>query len=94
MIRDEARQILNQEMDRLSALPYSFFKNWVDTKHVEVLTRTGQSGAEYQLEIESHWDGKEGGSLRVLIGIDDGHFHGAFKPLSVDFIIAPNTAAP
>jgi hypothetical protein len=49
----------------------------------------GSSGTKYQLEVDVNWDDRPGGNIRVLGAIDDGGSR-AFKPLTHDFILAPN----
>jgi hypothetical protein len=49
----------------------------------------GVSGTRYQVEITAFWDSGKPGNLRVLAAIDDGGWR-AFKPLSTDFIMAPD----
>jgi hypothetical protein len=42
------------------------------------------------VEVLALWDeGRPGGNLRVMVSIDDGGWR-AFKPLTEDFIIAPD----
>ena len=55
----------------------------------EVAEMAGASGTEYQVEISAFWDSGKPGNLRVCARVDDGGWR-AFKPLSVDFIIAPD----
>lgn len=43
----------------------------------------------YQLESEVLWDGNAGGDIRVLVAVDGGGVS-AFKPLTGDFILAPD----
>lgn len=50
----------------------------------------GASGAEYCVEIQGVWDNGKPGDLRILVGIDDGGFRAAFRPMSDDFIMAPD----
>lgn len=57
-----------------------------DSEHRTV---AGESGANYQVEVQALWDGPELGHLRVMISIDDGGWR-AVKPLSTDFIVAPD----
>ena len=47
------------------------------------------SGRSYQVEVEVFWDGRPGGALRVRGSIDDGGRR-ALRPLSDDFILAPD----
>jgi hypothetical protein len=55
----------------------------------QVAELRGASGVTYQLEVEVHWDGRPGGAVHVLGSIDDGGWR-AFRPLSDDFILAPD----
>jgi len=55
----------------------------------QVTKTDGPSGAKYQVEVEVHWDDRPGGNIRVLGAIDDGGPR-AFKPLTHDFILAPD----
>ncbi len=57
----------------------------------QVTKADGPSGAKYQLEVEVYWDDRPGGNVRVLGAIDDGGRR-TFKPLTHDFILAPNGA--
>jgi hypothetical protein len=43
----------------------------------------------YSLEIQFFWDAKPDGAVRVIGSIDDGGWR-AFRPLSDDFIRAPD----
>ncbi len=46
----------------------------------------GESGAEYQVEIQAWWDDKKDEDIRVSFNIDDGRLS-AYMPLSDDFIV-------
>jgi hypothetical protein len=48
---------------------------------------SGESGAEYQIEVEVFWDSEPGGLLRVLGSIDDGTLRAAFRPVCEDFLV-------
>ncbi len=53
-------------------------------------TIAAETGAEYQVEVQAFWDSpRQPGNLRVIITIDDGGWR-AFRPLSTDFIVAPD----
>jgi hypothetical protein len=88
MDKEEARGILAQQIARLRQLSHGDLQRYVkDEEHMEV---KGESGAEYQVEVQSLWDeGRPGGNLRVMVSIDDGGLRAIF-PLSEDFIIAPD----
>jgi hypothetical protein len=47
------------------------------------------SGAVYQIETQVFWDGKPERDIRVMVSVDDGGIS-AFKPLTDDFIVAPD----
>ena len=49
----------------------------------------GPSGVEYTVEIDTHWDDRVGGNVRVIGSIDDGGWR-AFLPLCDSFIMAPD----
>jgi len=85
----EAKGLAAQHIERLRAMPHSELQRFVkDEEHLEV---KGESGAEYQLEVQALWDeGKPGGNLRVMVSIDDGSGWRAIKPMTSDFIIAPD----
>jgi hypothetical protein len=55
----------------------------------QVAELRGVSGATYQLEVVVQWDDRPGGALRVLGSVDDGGWR-ALKPLTDDFILAPD----
>jgi hypothetical protein len=55
----------------------------------EVMEVVGASGTAYQVEALAFWDSGKAGNLRVIVAIDDGGLR-AFKPLTTDFIMAPD----
>jgi hypothetical protein len=57
---------------------------------IEVREVTGGSGIDYQVEIQGFWDTGRPGDLRVLVGVDDGSFGGAFSTVDRAFIVAPD----
>ena len=50
----------------------------------------GASGVEYCVEIQGVWDNGKPGDLRILVGIDDGYLRSALRPLTDDFVMAPD----
>ncbi len=56
----------------------------------DVRSLVGVSGVDYQIEIQGVWDRGKPGDLRILAGIDDGSFRSALRPLTRDFIMAPD----
>ena len=87
MDKVEARGILGGEVARRRAQSYSQLKELNgDSKHIEVV---GNSGTEYQLEVQAWWDDKREQNLRVIVSIDDGGLR-AIVPLTESFIVAPD----
>jgi hypothetical protein len=58
--------------------------------HPEGRTLRAQSGSEYHVELEAFWDDRKSGNLRVTVLVDDGALRAFVKPLSRDFIVAPD----
>jgi hypothetical protein len=86
---NEATGILQNRLEEFKKLSYAELKRLVEDRMLETLEINGASGAEYQLEIEARWDDKPGGSIRMMMAIDDGGVR-AFVPLTADFIKAPD----
>jgi len=87
MDNDEARGILTGSLAGYRALSYEELARRVDT--VETDAVEAPSGVTYSLEIQFFWDAKPDGAVRVIGSIDDGGWR-AFRPLSDDFIRAPD----
>ena len=84
MDREEARQIIQTELEPYRAKPYSELVQMINAKPVtgEII---GPSGQRYQIEIEAFWDSKPNGNIRVSGAIDDGGWR-SFVPLCDSFI--------
>ena len=102
MNKREAKAILAEQVARLRRQSYSELRRYISKErfrigpisfgggeNVEALEVTGESGAEYQLEIGAVWDDRPDGDLRIIVSIDDGGLR-AFAPLTESFIIAPD----
>lgn len=87
MDRDEARAILEDVVSELRARSYDELRGLIGDPRTQELA--GPGGATYQVEVQVFWDDKAERDLRVLGSIDDGGLS-AFKPLTDDFIIAPD----
>jgi hypothetical protein len=88
MNTEEATKIVRQELMKYRRRPYVELCRLVNTC-LPTLDIKGESGSEYQVVIQVHWDGKRGGDIRVIGLIDDGGWR-AFVPLAEDFITGPN----
>ena len=84
---DEAGSLLARLLSTYRAKPYQELAGLVDSLRVEEVRAA--SGTVYQVEIQFVWDSKAGGDVRVMGSIDDGGLR-AFRPLSDDFIVAPD----
>ena len=88
MDKKEAKRILAEELAKYRSRSYEKLKRLVSD--VDAYTVIGDSGADYQIEIEAVWDNNmPDGDLRVIAGIDDGGWR-AFCPLTDDFVISPS----
>ncbi len=88
MHNEEALALLEAELAPLREESYDQLVRRMSAGSLNV-ERVGPSGAKYQLEIQVHWDDRQGGNVRVSGSIDDGGWR-AFVPLTRDFIKAPD----
>jgi len=89
MDKTEAHDVLAEQLAVYRGRSYADLVSLVGT--ISVVEVRGQSGAEYQIEIEVLWDSKRD-KLNVLVmgGIDDGRFFSALSPLCDSFIVGPD----
>lgn len=87
MNRDEALAILDAHLERYRRRPHAELAEMLGNQGCDEVVAA--SGATYQIEVDIVWDGKPGGNLRVLGGVDDGAWR-FFAPLSRSFIMTPN----
>lgn len=83
----EANNLLQKTLEQFRQYSFSDLQARIGNTHTARLA--GESGKQYQIEIEIFWDGQAGQNIRVLAAIDDGGWR-AFLPLSDGFIIAPD----
>lgn len=88
MNNDEARLIVRQELMKYRSRPYVELSPLVGAQ-IPTLVVKAASGADYQVVIQIHWDGKCDGDIRVVGLVDDGGWR-AFMPVAEDFITGPN----
>jgi hypothetical protein len=88
MDKAEASVVAEEVLAELRREPYEALVQRIG--HPEGRTFPGQSGSEYQVELEAFWDDRKSGNLRVTVLVDDGALRAFVKPLSSDFIIAPD----
>ncbi len=87
MDKAEAGEILARITSELRKQSYEELRGFLRDPHMR--EASGAGGATYQVEVQVFWDDRQETNLRVMVSIDDGGLS-AFKPLSDDFIIAPD----
>jgi len=85
MNRDEALAVLDARLERYPRRPHAELAEMLGNQGCDEVVAT--SGAAYQIEVDIVWDGKPGGDLRVMGGIDDGGLS-FFSPLSQSFVMS------
>ena len=89
MDRTEAAGLLRRELESYAGRPFEELVSLIGK--TDAYAVRGETGIEYQLEIDALWDAEEGGLLRVLGSIDDGTFRAAFSPVTDDLLVQPPT---
>jgi len=84
----EARGFLTAQLADYRGLSYAQLVALIGEPSIRELT--GESGTQYQLEIEPIWDHKKGGLVRVLGMITDGTLRSFVSPWTDDFLVAPD----
>lgn len=84
----EARTVLDRERERYQLITHKDLAQRISEKKLEVYSVSGESGIEYQIEVNGFWDDREGGTIRLVMAIDGGPIS-AYRPISIEFIKAP-----
>lgn len=87
MDKKEAKYLLQKTIEQFMQCSYKELQASMGNTHTFQVD--GESGVQYQIEIEVFWDGKIGQDIRVAGAIDDGGWQ-AFLPLSDSFIVRPD----
>jgi len=87
MNKDIARGLIEAWIAELRQRPYCYLVALRGNPQAKEVT--GEDGKKYYLEAEVFWDSRKGGDIRVIVAGDDGGWR-AFKPLTSDFIMAPD----
>ena len=85
MSREIARAIIEDRLKELRKLSYGELVKLVGQVTCDCMN--GPDGEEYQVEIESRWDSKTGGNIRVIVAVD-GPGISTFRPLTGNFIMS------
>ena len=86
----EAEALLRTRMEEMRTRPFLDLTKLIDTADITEIR--GESGEEYQIEIDAVWDDKAQTRLRVCGSIDDGGLRAYlnWRPLIQDFFAFPN----
>lgn len=90
MNRDEANNILQEQINTLRNMPYTDLIKLLQNNDASPLEVSAKSGTKYSVDIQVFWDAEPNKNIRVIVAIDDGSGWSAFSPLTDDFIKAPN----
>ena len=85
MDRPEAARLLRAEMTRFARRSRAELAQLIG--QVEAYSIEGAGGVSYQIEVDAHWDGEPGATIRVLGSIDDGGFRSSFRPMTDGFLV-------
>ena len=86
MSKEIGRSIATSKLNELRKLSFDALKKQIGEIACDVVS--GPDG-EYQMETQAFWDGKPGGNIRVMVGID-GPGISSLNFHMEDFIIAPD----
>ena len=88
--RREAVRLLNEHLGRYRDIPYGELRELIDDP--DTFEVRGETGKEYQIEINAFWDREPNGDLRVLASIDDGLLTACVnaKPFVQGFVVRPD----
>jgi hypothetical protein len=85
MDKEAAAAVLARQLQDYRGRSYESLRGLIGK--VDAFEIPNPGGSPYQLEIEVRWDGRPGGDIRVLGGIDDGGWS-AFAPLTDGFLMS------
>ncbi len=89
MDKTEAQLELGKILRTYRAREYSDLRDLIGSENTFEVR--GDSGVQYQLEVQAFWDDKPDNNIRVSVSIDDGGLR-AFFPMTDDFIMSPSGA--
>jgi hypothetical protein len=92
MNTQEARAILSEVMREYRQKDYSYWENSIPESPL-VISKAGESGVDYCIEIDIVRDAPKSRTIRVVFGIDDGGWRASFSPMTDDFLVEPEEMA-
>lgn len=89
MDKEEAKAVLEEELEKFKSCSYEDLKKYIGDPHCFEVT--SKSGNYYQIELETVLDdqNKPEGDLQIIASIDDGGLLSAAFPITSGFIISP-----
>ena len=87
MNNQEAKSLLREALENYKK--YSYAELQTRLRQIDTFQVNGESGTQYQVEVQVFWDNKLQQNIRVMGSIDDGGWR-AFFPLADSFIMAPD----
>jgi hypothetical protein len=87
MNKQEAKSLLRETLDNYKK--YSYGELQTRLGKIDTFQVKGESGTQYQVEVQLFWDDKLRQNIRVMGAIDDGGWR-AFLPFTESFIMAPD----
>jgi hypothetical protein len=92
MNTQEARTILTEVMREYREKDYPYWESMIPESPL-VISKAGESGVDYQIEIIVVRDAPKSRTIRVAFGIDDGGWRASFSPMTDDLLIDPEETA-
>ena len=87
MDKQEAKSLLSECL--AGYRKYSHAELQTRLGEIDIFQVNGESGTQYQVEVQVMWDDNRQQNIRVMGAIDDGGWR-AFLPLTDSFIMAPS----
>jgi hypothetical protein len=84
--KKEALETLRQHLEQIKSMSLSQVKSRLSDPKQHCISQFGNSGAEYQIEVEALQLLKKGEELELVGSIDDGRLR-VFSPLSQSIVI-------
>ncbi|MCK4738679.1 MAG: hypothetical protein KAT46_01900 [Deltaproteobacteria bacterium] len=88
---DEADKVLAHQLEEIQKRPYSELVSLMGVENIVTCEGTGESGVEYEAEVESVWNGAEGGDIRVNVVLFEKGFNSCV-PVTSSFVMRPDNS--
>jgi hypothetical protein len=87
---DEAQSLPAEQIVILRAMSYEDLLRYFKPDHFKAKGR--ETGTTFAMEINAFWDSgrRKSGNVRVMVSIHDAARRGFIRPMTEDFIVAPD----